>query len=170
MTKLQQRVELFMNKAGQRVPDVIEVPSSEQRLLRVKLLLEEVLEYASAAGIKVCIKDDYELANTELSLDNLSFSDEKTIKLVDMIDGLCDTIYVAVGGQLEIGIDPEPFDTEVCNSNDSKFIDGHRAKNGKWIKGKSYRPVDLEAILKNQAFRQQMILRDDEMQLKLNLD
>lgn len=159
-----------MLKAGQKVPATIEMPSKEQRMLRVKLLLEEVLEYANAAGIKVAIKDDYELNSIELFVEDFTLTEGGVPNLVDMIDGLCDIVYVAVGGQLETGINPEPFDTEVCDSNDSKFIDGHRAENGKWIKGRSYRPVDLKSILKKQMESKNRILRDDEAQLKLNLD
>ena len=53
MTKEQNNVKEFMVKAGQATPDKPIIPDAATRILRVKLLLEEVLELAEASGVEI---------------------------------------------------------------------------------------------------------------------
>lgn len=50
-----------------------------------------------------------------------------------------------------LGIDITPVFNEVMDSNMTKFIDGHRREDGKWIKGPSHRPADIRSILVSQG-------------------
>lgn len=57
-TAHQQRVEEFMRKAEQEIPDAPCIPSEEVRLLRAKLILEEAVETVEALGFFVTMTDD----------------------------------------------------------------------------------------------------------------
>ena len=149
MTKFQLRVKEFMRKAGQEAPDVIGTPPIEKRILRARLLLEEVLEYIEAAGVDVMMEDLYEMSSNKLTMEDLKFVESnRHPDLPEMLDGLSDINFVSAGGQIEIGIDPEIFDNEVCDSNDSKFIDGYKDPiTGKWKKGKSFVEPRIKELL-----------------------
>jgi predicted HAD superfamily Cof-like phosphohydrolase len=149
MTKEQQNVKEFMVKAGQATPDKPIVPDVATRILRVKLLLEEVLELAEASGIEISKTSNNPLIT---STDDLSIRDNpySTINLVEVADALTDIDYVNLGAAIAYGLDLEPFQKEVQRSNMSKFIDGYRREDGKWQKGKSYSPADLKPILEKQ--------------------
>lgn len=59
----QQRVEEFMGKFGQEVPDKPTMPDEDTRLLRAKLIFEETLETIYALGFKV-IEGNYQSNET----------------------------------------------------------------------------------------------------------
>lgn len=48
------------------------------------------------------------------------------------------------------GVELEPVFAEIHRSNESKFIDGHRRADGKWLKGPSYTAPSLYPILLEQ--------------------
>lgn len=168
MTEFQSRVKSFMIKAGQEIPKEIGVPDISKRVLRSRLLLEEVLEYCEAAGVDLIIKDVYELSTEKLTMDSVIFKDSNRVPdLVEMLDGLSDINFVSAGGQIEIGADPEIFDTEVCDSNDSKFIDGYKdPETGKWKKGKSFKEPRIKEILESEISKQ----KREKNQLEFNLN
>lgn len=139
LNKLLRRIKWFMLQAGQPVPtSLIEsrAISPAQRKLRISLIAEELQEYAEANGYRI------QMIDGKLSLIDLHLEPD-TIK---SIDGLCDLNFVVNGGFVDLGItDVDPYMIEVCDSNDTKFIDGYRNKEtGKWMKGLSYRPADLK--------------------------
>lgn len=148
MTTNQQNVKDFMVKAGQSTPEKPTVPPIKDRILRVRLLMEEVLELAEASGVEINLR----YKKFPISMDTLDFEHNLCDPdLEGIADALCDINYVNEGAGVTYGLDLEPFQSEVHRSNMSKFIDGHRdEKTGKWIKGPSYSPADLEPILKNQ--------------------
>lgn len=113
----------FMRKAGQEVPVKPKWPADETLDLRMDLILEEVEEL----GLAITDKD-----------------------FVKYADGIIDLLYVVIGAGLAAGLNLEPFWQEVQRSNMSKFIDGYRREDGKWIKGPSYTPADLAPILEEQ--------------------
>lgn len=117
----------------------------------VRLLLEEVLEFAEASGVEILTKQGDNL-DTEAMSGELTFSHTGKADLIEVADALADINYVSAGAAICYGIDMEPVDEEVQRSNMSKFIDGYRDENGKWIKGPSYTPVNLEPILKAQGW------------------
>lgn len=142
------RVVSFMNNAGQPVRNAVQKVSPAEAQLRVRLLLEEVLELAEASGVRV--RAEFDGANSFV-LDNryLHFSggDPEQQDLVEIADALADIQYVNEGAAITWGIPLQICFDQVCDSNDSKFIDGYRnEETGKWMKGKSYFPVDLKWV------------------------
>ncbi len=81
---------------------------------------------------------------------SISFKDTKKVDLVEVADALTDIDYVNLGAAIAYGLDLEPFQKEVQRSNMSKFIDGHRREDGKWVKGPSYSEANLAPILEKQ--------------------
>jgi predicted HAD superfamily Cof-like phosphohydrolase len=146
---MQNKVKEFMQKAGQHTPDCLTIPSKENRELRVKLLLEEVLELAKASGVDIRqFTDNGNVIHEPLSMDNCIV--EATSDIVDVVevaDAIADINYVSYGCAVTYGIDMEPVEKEVHRSNMSKFIDGYRRDDGKWIKGPSYSPANLKNII-----------------------
>lgn len=118
-------VKDFMNKAGQEVPEKPVIPLIETQILRSKLHAEEAV--------------------TELQD---AFDEKDPVKVLDSI---CDSLVVVFGTALACGFTPDQVTAayhEVMRSNMSKFIDGHRRTDGKWVKGPSYSPANLEQFLK----------------------
>lgn len=147
MKKEQNDVKEFMAAACQDCPDIPTPQDFPTRELRVRLLLEEVLELADALGIAVVNND-----GATVEMDGLAFMNNfEPVNLVEVADALTDIEYVNQGAACAFGIDLEPCWDEVQRSNMSKFIDGHRdEKTGKWIKGPSYSPAKLAPIIMKQ--------------------
>lgn len=119
----QDQVREFMMKAGQECPEKPVIPSIEVRCLRGKLIQEELDELDAAFGKK---------------------------DIIEVSDAITDLLVVVLGTAVACGIDIQPCWNEVHRSNMTKFIDGHRREDGKWIKGPSYSPANLEPIIKAQ--------------------
>lgn len=121
--KEQDDVREFMLKAGQECPGKPTVPPVETMALRIRLIAEEFGELTEAMGDK---------------------------SLVKVYDALLDLQVVVIGTAVAFGLDLDPGWAEVHRSNMSKFIDGHRRPDGKWMKGPSYSPADLWPIIQAQ--------------------
>lgn len=173
MTKEQQQVREFMKTFGQDTPENPTIPDAKTRTLRVKLLLEEVLELADASGVRVTVAHDY-LAGGVLKTDSLAFQhDESTpADLVGVADALADIDYVNQGAAVAYGLVLQPFSDEVHRSNMTKLWkkeeieqatalgytvtpvgDKYLVKrpDGKVVKSPSYEPVDLKGVLAKQV-------------------
>lgn len=150
MNKIQQGVREFHEKAGQLINIKPSEVDSKTAILRVRLLLEEVLEFAEASGVEILTQDGECLDVTAIEDDELTFSHVGKANLVDIADALGDINYVSYGAAICYGIDMEPVEDEIQRSNLSKFISGFKDEYGKWNKGKDYTPVNLESILKEQ--------------------
>jgi len=116
----QQQIREFMLKAGQECPVNPCIPELNVCLLRYKLIAEELEELKEAF-----VRDNK----------------------VETYDAILDLLVVVVGTAVACGMEIEPGWQEVHRSNMSKFIDGHRRKDGKWMKGPSYSPANLKPIL-----------------------
>ncbi len=151
MTKEQLQVKEFMTKAGQSCPDKPFFPDSNTRILRVKLLLEEVLELAEASGVEIEVVDGGHYGEkSSLRVQDLKFKSTYNVDLVKVADALTDIDYVNLGAACAYGLDLAPFQDEVHRSNITEFIDGYRMDDGKWMKGKSYTPANIGPILDKQ--------------------
>lgn len=117
MKEAQQKVREFMQKAGQACPCSPVMPGRKIEQMRFDLIEEELSELYSADNI------------------------------VEVADAIGDLLYVVLGAANAYGIDIEPIFNEIHRSNMSKFIDGHRREDGKWVKGPSYSPANLTPIL-----------------------
>lgn len=124
MTTEQLKVRRFMEKAEQSISDLPTIPSDDDIILRIQLIKEELDEFAHAST---------------------------SHNLIEIADAIGDLLYVVYGAAVTYGIDMQPIFNEIHESNMTKFIDGHRAKSGKWIKGPSYRPVNLQPLLEHQV-------------------
>ena len=117
----------FMTAAGQINPTYPTLVSEEVSNLRHKLIAEELQEY-----------DD------EVKAENI----------VGIADAIGDMLYVVYGAAVAHGIDIYPIFEEIHKSNMTKFIDGYpRPGDGKWMKGPSYTPANLEPIITAQIAR-----------------
>jgi len=141
-SEFQRRVDSFMAKAGQETPDAPVIPDEETRRLRAKLIMEEALETVAALGFRAIVGD---VGN---KFDLIASGDPD---LTEIADGCCDVMVVTLGTLSACGMSDEALMTEVLDSNDSKFIDGHRRSDGKWMKGPSFRPPRLDEVLISQA-------------------
>jgi predicted HAD superfamily Cof-like phosphohydrolase len=123
MIEWQKQVKEFMVKAGQETPDKPVIPSTGICFLRNNLILEELNEFREAYTSK---------------------------DLVEVADAITDLLVVVFGAAVAFGINIKPCWDEVHRSNMSKFKDGYRREDGKWIKGPSYSPANLYPIIKGQ--------------------
>lgn len=124
MKREQEQVRQFMLRAGQDCPSRPMIPSEAVRVLRAKLHSEEAV---------VELKEAFFRKDT-----------------VAVLDSICDSLVVVLGTAVACGFTPEQVSAgfqEVMRSNMSKFIDGHRREDGKWMKGPSYSPPNLAPII-----------------------
>ena len=107
----------FHNAMGIPAPDF---PSSlgPRHYLRARLIDEECKEFEEAA----------EKGDT-----------------LEMIDALCDIIYVALGSAVEMGVDLAPFWTEVQKANMAK-AGGPVREDGKIMKPPGWKPPDHATV------------------------
>ena len=115
-------VKDFHQAFGHRVGEKPELPSADERCLRIKLLEEEFLEYMQGEG-----KDD----------------------IVEIADALADLIYIACGTAVSYGIPLDKVFAEVHRSNMAKLVDGKvlRREDGKIQKPEGWTPPDIEGVL-----------------------
>jgi predicted HAD superfamily Cof-like phosphohydrolase len=66
--------------------------------------------------------------------------------LAEMVDALCDLLYVTYGAAVDLGVDLQPFFAEVHRSNMAK-VGGRRREDGKWLKPEGWRPPDIAGLL-----------------------
>lgn len=143
-----ERVEDFMKNAGQPIRTKVQKVTPHEAQLRVRLLLEEVLELAEASGVRIRMEFDAAAFVVDNRYIKVSGGDPDHQDLIEIADALADIQYVNEGAAITYGIPLQECFDLVCDSNDSKFIDGHRdEETGKWIKGPSYTPVDLTFLL-----------------------
>ena len=126
MYRHQEQVREFMKKFNQETPYRLTIPSSEIRILRVRLLLEEVLEFAEASGIEVFLQmpeTQYVFGfSVKIDINRLSLeSRNDCTNLKEMADALTDIQYVNDGAAVACGIDLEPCAEEVHRSNMTKL-------------------------------------------------
>jgi len=124
MKKEQEMVREFMLKAGQDCPKTPTLePLQSVKDLRYNLIWEELQELWNAM---------YDCNR------------------IGIADSIGDLLVVVLGTAVAFGMDIEPIFNEIHRSNMTKFIDGHKREDGKWVKGPSYSPANLEPIIKAQ--------------------
>jgi predicted HAD superfamily Cof-like phosphohydrolase len=119
MNEQQQMVLEFHKVFAARVPQSPELGGYPGEF-RVALLQEEVEEFAEAV---------------------------RANDLIEMIDALCDILYVTYGAAVEAGVDLEPFFAEVHRSNMAKRGGALRA-DGKMLKPAGWMPPDLRRVFR----------------------
>lgn len=150
----------FMKAASQAIPDEPGIPDERTRILRVKLIAQELRELAQAYGLRV-ILDSNQPENAIAIIPDAAY----TPNLRDAYDATLDIQYVTVGNGIAMGLDLQPGWEEVQRSNMSKFIDGYKGPDGKWIKGPSYHPARLQPIIDAQIEAARLRKRQGRLQL-----
>lgn len=130
MKKEQEMVREFHEKAGALINTKPTCVDEMTRALRWGLIKEELDELGVAFG---------------------SEPPAYTANITEIADALGDLLYVVLGTAVSCGIDIEPIFHEIHRSNMTKFVDGHRRSDGKWIKGPSYTPANLKPLLEQQC-------------------
>lgn len=114
-----EKVKAFMVAFGQAIPDRAAFPDEKTMQLRLKLIAEEVAEFAESVQ-----EED----------------------LVNSAKELADILYVVYGAGLAMGLDLDKVFDDVHNSNMSKLgADGKPVyrEDGKVIKGPNYHKPNL---------------------------
>lgn len=172
----QQLVKDWMSNFGQDCPATPTIPSLEVRKLRAKLILEEPLETIAELGIEIKIKEELALLIYLDKYLDIEFCEAlNKPNLVEIADGLADSLFVVLGTAVACGIDIEPIFKEVCRSNNSKLwktqeltaeicaeyntIDMSNGfwlvkdSHGKVIKSPSYSPPNIQQLLQEQSYK-----------------
>lgn len=111
-------VAAFHVAAGIPIVASPQVPSTVRKELRIKLIMEEVLDET----LRALREDD----------------------LVGLADGICDSIYVLVGTALEYGLPLEQLWAEVQRANMAKFAEGWWVReDGKVMKPPGWQPPEI---------------------------
>ncbi len=113
MRESQNKVKDFHVAAGALINENPTIPDAANAKLRVDLIQEELDELSGALGLML-----FEKRN-----------------LVEVADAIGDLLYVVLGTAVACGMDAESIFNEIHRSNMTKFIDGTRRADGKWIKG-----------------------------------
>lgn len=156
MNEHQQMVFDFHKVMGQPAPAKPTLDGYPFKL-RVKLIMEEALEFATAAGVYVVAREDGTLycspCTEEVELGGACGLNEPLDRpdWADMIDDLCDLLYVTYGAFVAMGVDAVPFMAEVQKANLAKlWEDGkpRQREDGKIQKPANWTPPDIEGVLK----------------------
>ncbi len=139
-------VRQFHEAMGVPVNDSATVLDAETRCLRVRLLLEEVLEFARASGVRV-VADASALDGTllEVTDDPAAAPD-----LTAMAQELADVQYVTSGAAVTFGLPLGAVFSEVHAANMRKVgPDGkvQRREDGKVVKPPGWRGPDVARVL-----------------------
>lgn len=119
--------------------------SADVRKLRIKLILEEAIEFAEAAGFDVSLTTD---ADGKTAWRLTERTDPPS--LVGMADGLADLRYVTEGAAVALGIPLERCFREVHRSNMSKLGEDGKPiyrEDGKILKGPNFQLPRLDLVL-----------------------
>lgn len=147
-----QFVKEFHNAFGHPIEARPTVPSEKTRLLRFRLIFEELMEFGRAIGIQGLTdgtQAEFE-AHLKESLDEFRINRDAAVSLADAADALADLDYVVQGSNLVFGFPAELIVADVHAANMSKLgPDGRPMQdaNGKIIKGPNTRKPYTVAIL-----------------------
>ncbi len=150
MDRLEQHIEnviTFKQGAGQPAPEILTIPSPEDRVLLARLAVEECLELCAGMGVKLSPKYEESID----SVNDFNFDPNHEVNPVEVMDACVDNQWVGVTGPaVAFGLASKLTDClkAVDDNNLSKLVDGFRHPvTGKFCKGPSYVPVDLSTII-----------------------
>lgn len=147
-TEQQRRIEKFMRDANQNVRAEPQMPSSEERILRAKLILEEAIETCVALGVILTYDGNGEIAGDG----DVKFTAyDESFNLVEAVDGCCDVMVVTIGTLSCIGVGDVHVMNEVLDANDRKMT-GEIRPDGKRLKPEGWQPPNIEGELVRQGW------------------
>lgn len=139
-------VQQFHEAMGVECAPTRTVADEAIRVLRVKLLVEEVLEFAKAAGVRIAM-NAVTVRMERLWIGPTYDSDPDEVQ---MAHELADIHYVTFGADLAFGFPSERVFTEIHSANMRKLgPDGKpvRRADGKVVKPVGWRPADVARVL-----------------------
>ena len=118
--------------------------------LRAKLILEEALEFVQASGLYVYAGDGNNTLvelNSKVPECKIDFAPGKQPPdWPEMVDALCDLLYVVFGAAVSMGVDLDPFFDAVHKANMLKST-GPVREDGKRLKPPGWTPPDIAGLL-----------------------
>lgn len=144
------KVREFHEAFGLKVRDTPEMGTPDDRVLRVRLMLEEMLEFAKAAGVDVLDANGFRILGVD-DFDAILPSMTTAPDLTAMAHELADVAYVTHGTAVQLGIPLLPVLSEVHAANMRKLSpEGKPIVNaqGKVLKPEGWKPADVGAVLK----------------------
>jgi predicted HAD superfamily Cof-like phosphohydrolase len=144
------KVAEFMRAARQPVRTEITAPTEAERLLRVRLVVEEAMEFAAAMGVRVTgIATDLHALN-EHSI-QVEIIEDEDVDIVEAADALADLEYVTLGSGWTLGLPLQDVFDEVHRSNMLKVDESTGfcvvSPDGKVLKPEGWTPPDVAAVL-----------------------
>ena len=145
-------VEAFHHAFNHPVNHSASEPDAKTRLLRFRLIFEEVLEFGRAIGIDgLCELDDAEFERQiKEHMTQFKIAPDFPVNLPEAADALGDIDYVVQGANLVFGFPAQAITAEIHAANMSKLgadgkpiFDAH----GKVVKGPNTRKPDIVRIL-----------------------
>lgn len=125
----------------QLLPECYRVPPPAVRMLRLKILIEEVLELAAALGVRMTTRQNVLMPGA------INFIDTGITDLNDAIDACIDINYVSTGTLLGLGAPDLPHANEVNGANNRKFPEGKATViDGKYQKPPGWQGPDHDAV------------------------
>lgn len=141
---------------GQELPEKPTLADYKTRELRVRLMLEEVMEYAEAAGVQVgvsgvsgdicgSVEDPY-----PISFEELVFSEQDhEPDIVAMADAVADISVTMTGTSVAHGFPLEELQEEVDSNNLLKISTGSLDEFGKFKKPENHPKPNFERVLRD---------------------
>lgn len=145
----ERRVREMMTLFGQAVPSSPEVPPLDVRVLRARLLLEEVLEYIEAAGLALWSHHDGSMQ--PFTMETAVITSSGSPDLVAMTDALADITVVTTGAFAAQGTRMAPILECVDANNIAKYARGRKDEHGKFIKAENHPKPDIATMLRLQT-------------------
>jgi len=145
-------VRLFHLAYAHPVHHVPRTPPARERLLRFRLLFEELMEFGRAIGVEGLCEQDAEAfeADVKRTLGEFRIAPDAPVNLAEAADALGDIDYVTAGANLVFGFPAEAVLAEIHRANMSKLGDDGRPihdAHGKVVKGPNYRPPNVAQVL-----------------------
>lgn len=132
----------FMIMCNQEVAESPTTADEATRLLRARLLFEEVSEFIEASGCFIGVDEE--------GIFTVFTDPDGKVNLKEINDSLADINYVSYGASNAFGLNSQLAHDEVHGSNMTKvFPDGtvHKNEFGKVIKPETYTPANMNTVL-----------------------
>jgi predicted HAD superfamily Cof-like phosphohydrolase len=126
--------------------DPKQVPAIEHRVLRIRMIAEELVETARAMGVALRVNSDLD-EEAQVLAAPMSGAEYDPIEAAD---GLGDIRYLVDGGNLICGFPGEHVLAEIHRSNMSKLGEDGKPvmrADGKFLKGPNYTKPDIRKVL-----------------------
>lgn len=138
----------FHAKMGLPVASEPTVGTPEQRCLRVRLMLEELLEFAEAAGIEIVVGDAAQAVALDLKPGTeIQITAEHDPDLARMTHEHIDHQYVVAGTTVELGL-PVREGLPLIHEANMRKEPGNKDAGGKIRKPEGWTPADVSGLLK----------------------